>query len=80
MRDAFQKAEWTMDDAHGTKTHTPGWDKAREVIVALNSVADPTELDFEQKIHLITVTMQAATQSDDWVEFLIAVSDVLTGT
>lgn len=68
VADAFRKAERT----------TPGWNKAKEIVVALNSVADPSSLEWEQKTHLITLAMQAATQSEYWVEFLIAVSDVLT--
>lgn len=79
VADAFQKAEWTMDEVHGTKSHTPGWDKAKEIVVALNSADAPSALEWDQKIHLITLAMQAATQSEHWVEFLIAVSDVLTG-
>lgn len=69
LRDAFQKAEWT----------TPGWDKAKEIVVALNTADPSSALEWDQKIHLITLAMQAASQSEHWVEFLIAVSDVLTG-
>lgn len=63
----FQEAEWD----------TPGWGLAKEVVVALNSVANPETLDSHTKIHLIQQAMKAATESPVWLEFLIAVSGEL---
>lgn len=56
---------------------SPGWDKAKEVLLCLNEVTNPTTLDFVQKIRLLTLSMEAAAESDDWVEFLIVVADEL---
>lgn len=68
VAEVFQKADWT----------TPGWSKAKDVMVALSAEPNSADLNFDQKIHLITLALQAATQSYDWVEFLIVVSDGLT--
>lgn len=77
LSDAFQQADWD----------TPGWELAKEVVVALtsvshaspasNSVTNPKTLDFETKIYLLQQAMKAATQSFHWVEFLIAVAGEL---
>lgn len=68
VTETFQNGEWD----------TPGWGHAKEVVVALNSVADPATLDFDTKIHLLQKAMRAATQSPEWIDFLIAVADELT--
>lgn len=34
-------------------------------------------MESRQKIHIITLAMQAAVQSYEWVDFLIEVSDAL---
>jgi len=68
VTEAFQLGDW----------NTPGWNKAKEVTVYLNKVTEPITLNFEQKIHLLTLCMEAAIESRDWVELLIAVADELS--
>lgn len=66
--EAFQQGTWD----------TPGWAKAKEVVVALASTTNPTKLEYGEKIRLLVLAMEAATESSEWIDFLVAVSNELT--
>ena len=65
---AFQLASWD----------SPGWDYAKEVVTVIASTAEPEKLECGVKIRLLELSMKAATESSDWLEFFVAVTDELT--